>query len=183
MVEGVTQLTDDGEPKWIYDNLLTDGSRVYFNEGTTSSLKVAQVAVIGGPTAIIPVRLDAPIVVDLSQEGASLLTVVGPYTGPGSFPLRTILLPTGELRRLGNIQALDASFAADGRILFSREKVLYLADKDGENPRKLLSADGEIWGPNISPDNKRMVFTINGARLRAFPSWSPMPTVQASAPS
>ena len=161
VVEGVTQLTDDGEPKWIYDNLLTDGSRVYFNEGTSSSLKVAQVAVIGGTTAIIPVRLDAPIVVDLSQEGASLLTVVGPYTAPGVFPLRTILLPTGELRRLGDIQALDASFAADGRILFSREKVLYLADKDGSNPRKLLSADGEIWGPNISPDNKRMVFTIS----------------------
>jgi serine/threonine protein kinase/Tol biopolymer transport system component len=163
VVEGVTQLTDDGEPKWIYDNLLTDGSRVYFNEGMTSSLKVAQVAVIGGPTAIIPVRLEAPIVVDLSHEGASLLTVVGPYTGLGVFPLRTILLPTGELRRLGDIQALDASFAADGRILFSREKVLYLADKDGSNPRKLLSADGEIWGPNISPDNKLMVFTVGGS--------------------
>ena len=36
---------------------------------------------------------------------------------------------------------------------------------DGANPRKLLSAEGEIWGPNISPDNKRMVFTINGAAL------------------
>ena len=162
IVEAVTQLTDDGEPKWIYDNLLTDGSRVYFNEGTTFSLKIAQVAVIGGPTAIIPVRLDAPIVVGLSQEGASLLAVVGPYTGSGEFPLRTILLPTGEVRRLGDIQALDASFAPEGRVLFSRDKVLYLADKDGANPRKLLSAEGDIWGPNISPDNQRMVFTING---------------------
>ena len=73
VVEAVTQLTDDGEPKWIYDNLLTDGSRVYFNEGTNFSLKIAQVAVIGGPTAIIPVRLEAPIIAGLSQEGASLL--------------------------------------------------------------------------------------------------------------
>src|SRR5271165_4899206 len=161
IVEAVTQLTDDGQPKWIYDNLLTDGSRIYFNEGTTFSLKVAQVAVIGGPTAIIPVRLEAPIVIGLSQEGASLLAVIGPYTGPVEFPLRTILLPTGEVRRLGDIQALDASFEADGRILFSRDQVLYLADKDGANPRKLLSADGPIWGPNLSPDSKRMVFTIN----------------------
>ena len=81
VVEAVTQLTDDGEPKLIYDNLLTDGSRIYFNEGTNSSLKVAQVAVIGGPTAIIPVKLAAPIIVDLSHEGASLLTVVGPTPG------------------------------------------------------------------------------------------------------
>ncbi len=77
VVEAVTQLTDDGEPKWIYDNLLTDGSRVYFNEGTNFSLKIAQVAVIGGPTAIIPVRLAAPIIVGLRQEGASLLTLAG----------------------------------------------------------------------------------------------------------
>src|SRR5271165_3468580 len=165
VVEAVTQLTDDGEPKWIYDNLLTDGSRVYFNEGTNFSLKIAQVAVIGGPTAIIPVKLQAPAIVGLSPEGASLLALVGPFTQSGAFPLRTIPLPTGEVRRLGDIQALDASFAPEGRVLFSRDKVLYLADMDGANPRKLLSADGEIWGPNISPDNKHMVFTINGAAL------------------
>ncbi len=162
VVEAVTQLTDDGEPKWIYDNLLTDGSRVYFNEGTNFSLKIAQVAVIGGPTAIVPVRLEAPIIIGLSQEGASLLALAGPFTGPGLLPLRTIPLPTGEVRRVGDIQALDASFAPEGRILYSRDKVLYLADKDGSNSRKLFSADGDIWGPNISPDNKRMVFTING---------------------
>ncbi len=162
VVEAVTQLTDDGEPKWIYDNLLSDGSRVYFNEGTNFSLKIAQVAVIGGPTAIIPVTLQAPIIVGLSAEGASLLALAGPFTGPGNLPLRTIPLPTGEVRRVGDISVLDASFAPEGHILFSRDKVLYLADKDGSNSRKLFSADGGIWGPNISPDNKRLVFTING---------------------
>jgi eukaryotic-like serine/threonine-protein kinase len=160
IVEAVTQLTDDGEPKWIYDNLLTDGSRIYFNEGTNFSLRIAQVAVIGGPTAIVPVRLEAPIIVSLSQEGASLLALVGPFIGPAVLPLRTITLPTGEVRRLGDLQALDASFAPDGSILLSRDEVLYLADKDGSNSRKLFSADGEIWGPNISPDNKLMVFTV-----------------------
>ena len=105
VVEAVTQLTDDGEPKWIYDNLLTDGSRVYFNEGTDFSLKVAQVAAIGGPTAIIPVRLEVPIIVGLSQEGASLLALVGPLIQSGAFPLRTIPLPAGEVRRLGDIKA------------------------------------------------------------------------------
>ena len=168
IVVAVTQLTDDGEPKWIYDNLLTDGSRVYFNEGNYFSLKIAQVAVIGGPTAIIPVRLEAPIIIGLSQEGASLLALGGPYTGTAGLPLQTILLPTGELRRLGDIQALDASFAPEGRILFSRDKILYLADKDGVNPRKLLSADGQIWGPNISPDHKRMVFTVSGASANSI---------------
>jgi Tol biopolymer transport system component len=161
VVEAVTQLTDDGEPKWIYDNLLTDGSRIYFNEGTNFSLKIAQVAVIGGPTAIIPVKLQAPIVIGLSLEGASLLALVGPFIGPATLPLRTILLPTGEVRRLGDLEALDASFAPEGRILFSRDGVLYLADKDGANPQKVLSAGAQIWGPNFSPDNKHMVYTVN----------------------
>jgi hypothetical protein len=163
VVEAVTQLTDDGQPKWIYDNLLTDGSRIYFNEGTDFGLKIAQVAVVGGPTAIIPVRLDVPMIVGLSQEGASLLTLVGPFTDTRAFPLRTIPLPSGEVRPVGDLRALDASFAPEGRILFSRDRVLYLADKDGSNSRKLFSADGDIWGPNVSPDHKRMVFTINGA--------------------
>ncbi len=162
VVEAVTQLTDDGEPKWIYDNLLTDGSRIYFNEGTDFDLKIAQVAVVGGPTAIIPVRLEVPILVGLSQEGASLLALVGPYGGPAVLPLRTIALPAGEVRHLGDLKGLDASFAPEGRILVSRDKALYLADKDGSNSRKLLSAEGEIWGPNISPNNKHMVFTVNG---------------------
>lgn len=160
IVEAVTQLTDDGEPKWIYDNLLTDGSRIYFNEGTNFSLKIAQVAVIGGPTAVIPVRLEAPIIAGLSQEGASLLALVGPYTGPAAFPLRTITLPAGEIRRVGDIKGLDASFAPEGRILFSVGGDLFTAEKDGTHPRKLLSAGTQIWGPNISPDNELMVFTV-----------------------
>ena len=81
VVEAVTQLTDDGEPKWFYDNLLTDGSRVYFNEGTTLSLKIAQVAVIGGPTAIIPIRVPIPHIVGLSTG-----RVIFAYIGRGHTP-------------------------------------------------------------------------------------------------
>src|ERR1700756_5838243 len=41
VVESVTQLTDDGEPKW---NILSDGSRIYFSEGTPGSFRIAQVS-------------------------------------------------------------------------------------------------------------------------------------------
>ena len=139
--------------------LPTDGSRVYFNEGTSGSFKIAQVAVTGGPTAIIPTRLAIPNVVGLTREGSSLLALVGPDTAP-AFPLWTIPLPTGEPRRIDDIEVQDASFSPDGHILFSRGRDLYLAEKDGSNPRKLLSAEGQIGGPNISPDSKHLVFTV-----------------------
>jgi hypothetical protein len=48
----------------------------------------------------------------------------------------------------------------EGHILFSHANDLYIADNDGSNPRKLLSAAGPIGEPNISPDNKRLVFTV-----------------------
>jgi eukaryotic-like serine/threonine-protein kinase len=159
VVEAVTQLTDDGEAKWIYDNLLTDGSRVYYNEGTTGSFQIAQVAVTGGPSAIIPTRFAIPNVAGLTRDGSSLLALVGPDTQP-ALPLWLIPLPTGEPRRIGGIEAQDGSFAPDGRLLFSQGKELYIAEKDGSNPRKLISADGQIGEANISPDNKRLVFTV-----------------------
>src|SRR5271156_673285 len=51
VVESVTQLTDDGQPK---QNIVSDGSRIYFNEGQTGSIRIAQVSVSGG--AIAPVE-------------------------------------------------------------------------------------------------------------------------------
>ena len=53
----------------------------------------------------------------------------------------------------------------------------------GANPRKVLSADGDIWGPNISPDNKRMVFTVNGATSGLSIVVSNISMVQTSVPS
>jgi hypothetical protein len=50
VVESVTQLTDDGEPK---SNLVSDGPRLYFNEGPTRSWKIAQVSTTGGRTCTV----------------------------------------------------------------------------------------------------------------------------------
>ncbi len=54
VVEAVTRLTSDGEVKANSGRLETDGSRIYFGEGTLGSYRIAQVAATGGPTAIIP---------------------------------------------------------------------------------------------------------------------------------
>jgi serine/threonine protein kinase len=137
IVEAVTQLTDDHEPKRSYNSLATDGSRVYFNEGTAGSLKIAQVAATGGPTAIIPTRLPIPHLAGLNSEGSSLLVISGNTDVP-ALPLWAVPLPAGEPRRLGSLDAQDGSIAPDGRILFSLGKDLFIADKDGSNPRKTV---------------------------------------------
>src|SRR5215469_11169832 len=164
MVEAVTQLTDDGEPKSSFTKIVTDGVRVYFNEGTIGSLKITQVAVTGGQVAVVPTRVVDPYIGGLSPEGSALLATSHDGT------LWQLPLPTGEPRRLGDIGLQDASFFPDGRILFGREGDLYLAEKDGSNPRKLVSIEGLIEQPSISPDGQRLVFTV----------WSGVPLIPMS---
>jgi hypothetical protein len=60
IVEAVTQLTDNGEPKPYTTRIVSDGVRVYFDEGTYGSLRIAQVAVTGGPVGVIPMTVVSP---------------------------------------------------------------------------------------------------------------------------
>ena len=164
VVEAVTQLTDDGEPKLSIGKLVTDGARVYFNEGVTGSLKIAQVSVTGGPTSVIPTRLESARISGLTREGSALLALVGGFADIRT-PVWTIPLPTGEPRRLGGIAAQDADFFPDGRIIFAQGGDLYVAAKDGSNPSKVASVDGIPVFPSVSPDGRRFVFTVYSSSL------------------
>ena len=160
VVEEVTQLTDDGTSK-LGGKVVTDGSRVYFNEGQTGSLKIAQVSVNGGHTAPVETRLTNPQIVGLAPDGSSLLALVGSSSINNlARPMWSIPLPAGEPRQLGEAQAPDAEYFPDGRIIFSQRSTLYVADSDGSNSRKLASVGaGFVWRPAVSPDGKRIVFT------------------------
>ena len=156
VVEAKIQLTNDGEVKANSGRLETDGSRIYFGEGTAGSYRIAQVAASGGPTAIIPTRLANFQFTALSQDGSTLLGASG---DAHVLPLWAVPLPTGEPRRLGSLEAYYSDFSPDGRILFCLGNNLYVAEKDGSNPRKLLSAAGFIEDLSVSPDGTRLVFT------------------------
>lgn len=157
VVEAVTQLTSDGEVKANSGRLETDGSRIYFGEGTLGSYRIMQVAATGGSTAIIPTRLANFQFTALSQDGSYLLGAAGDAF---ALPFWAVPLPSGEPRRLGSIVSQDADLFPDGRILFCLENDIYVAEKDGSQPRKLLSVDGLPVQPSVSPDGERLVFTI-----------------------
>ena len=157
VVEGITQLTHDGEIKGQSSRLVTDGSRIYFGEGTVGSYKIMQVAATGGPTASIPTRLANFQFSALSHDGSYLLGAAGDQF---VLPFWAVPLPTGEPRHLGSIEAQDADLFPGGRILFSLGNDLYVAEKDGSRPRKLLTARGVTLEPSVSPDGERLVFTV-----------------------
>ena len=133
IVESVTQLTDDGVPKMGL--VVTDGSRIYFTEGATGSWKIAQVSVAGGETSIIPARLDDSQVVGIAPDGSSLLV----HSGESNLQLWSLPLPSGEPRQLEGITAWVPDYLPDGRLVFTQDEGLYVAERDGSNIRKLLA--------------------------------------------
>ena len=149
VVESVTQLTDDGEPK--RGTLVSDGSRIYFNEGQTGSWKIAQVSVTGGRTALIETSLANPRIAGLAPDGSALLALVGGRMLTPPPPLWSIPLPAGEPRRLGSVEGQDADFSRMVASLVAREKDLYVADKDGSNLRKLASLLVTFGDPAFHP--------------------------------
>lgn len=177
VVESMTQLTDDGQPK--SGRLVTDGSRIYFNEGQAGTRTIMQVAVTGGQTAAVPTRLANPGIEALTADGSQLLLGVGGFT-QSAVALWTMPLPAGEPRRLANMNAsslslsvtgavlfaANAAYTPEGRIVAALNRDLYTADADGSNPRTLFSFSNNILRPRFSPDRKRLVFdTANFGNL------------------
>lgn len=158
VVEGIYQLTDDGKGK-IYTQ--TDGSRVYFSEDRGGALDIGQVSVDGGPVALLPNTISAPAVTGITPDGSSLLTLQGTTAVPR--PVWEVPLPVGDARRIGNLEAHDASVTPDGHLLLCQVADLLIADKDGSNPRKIATlTEGHFGGAEMSPDGRRIVFTRYG---------------------
>jgi serine/threonine protein kinase len=156
-VEGVLQITDDGNPK-LTSTLVSDGSRVYFNEMQGGSWVIAQVAAIGGETAPIASRIQRPTLTALATDFSSLL-VLG-SDNPAHTPLWMLPLPAGEPRKLSEVVGQDATFFPDGHIVFARASSLSVAEKDGSNPRKLFEFPSHVFNPVVSPDGKRVRASI-----------------------
>ena len=165
VVTSVAQLTDDGEPKPGPGATFTDGSRIYFNEGSTASWKLVQVSVTGGPTASIETSLHNIAILGLTPDGSAALVASGHFEAdiPPDGPLWSIPLPAGEPRRLGSFGGTGgAGYFPDGHLVFTQERDLFGADADGANPRKLASTTGIAYFPSVSPDGQRIVF-MNGS--------------------
>jgi Tol biopolymer transport system component len=164
VVEGVTQLTDDGIAKEGITRLATDGPRVYFSEGSRSRATIAQVAATGGPTGPLPNNIPSSLIAAISPDTSSLLV------GRNDGKIATVPLPAGEPRSIGDIETdADPTYLPDGRILFIRGTDFYAAEKDGSNSHKLISTDSSLRNlerPTVSPDGKHIAFIAGGESRR-----------------
>jgi DNA-binding winged helix-turn-helix (wHTH) protein/WD40 repeat protein len=168
------QITKDGLPKDRALKLLTDGRRLYFQEGvfagpmsfvwpTIQGAALVQVPTQGGETARVPLVMEEAeeaMVYDISPARSELVAG-GHFKGaPHPRPLWVVPLLGGPPHRLGDVEAHDACWSPDGSYLvFANGKELFVAKPDGSDIRKLASLDGYVYWIRFSPDGTRLRFT------------------------
>ena len=167
-VSDFVQLTHDGEPKTLE---ATDGSRLYFRLGTETSLRIAEASVSGGDPVPIPTHSQGLTPLSVSPDGAELLAI--------DWPGNLWSLPTlgGSPNRLANTIASDASgtdaaWSPDGTMLvYCNRSDLFLAKSDGTEARKLISVPGRLFAPQLSPDEKKIRFSVEDAKTGGYSLW------------
>ena len=154
---GSKQITSDGLPKIT---LVGDANRLYFTENPPAHLSIAQVSVNGGETAPVAVPFDNPIVTDVSQQGSELL-VTKVVLEVLDNPFWSVPIPAGSPRPLGQVSAHDALWTPNGKLIFAKAKDIYIAEHDGENPRKIATVQDAPGSLSISPDGSRIRFSAS----------------------
>ena len=156
------KLTNDGQAK--SGPLATDGSRVYFNEELPDARYVIlQVSTRGGDVTPLPVPLKQPTVLDISKEGTELLVASDEESSEKSLWIQPIA--GGSPRRVGTVLAGDAAFGVDGTSIIyghgnpRKQNDVYVANRDGSEPRKLLALDSFPFGFRFSPNAEALTFT------------------------
>jgi len=138
--------------------MVTDGSRIYFNEQQTANGVIAEVSVTGGATALIPTLSFENVAVNgISPSGSDLLAYAW-RRNEVLVPLWVLPVLGGSPRRVGETTT-DATWLEDGRIAYARDHDLYVSKSDGTEPYKLATVAGlPIW-VRWSPSGKAVRFT------------------------
>ncbi|MFZ0590230.1 MAG: protein kinase, partial [Bryobacteraceae bacterium] len=176
-VSNYVQISNDGQGKGPFQGaMVTDGSRLYFAEGSGMAQVIAQISTAGGETALLPeTPVGEPEVQDFSQKRSELL--VSNYMGfehELGWPLWVLPVQVGAPRRIGNILATCAAWSPDGReIAYVRNRDLYRAKRDGNEARKLATLPETAWWLRWSPDGSRLRLTLGNplARIGALAIW------------
>jgi Tol biopolymer transport system component/DNA-binding winged helix-turn-helix (wHTH) protein len=156
------QITNNGLAK---GNVLTDGTRLYFDQvaGTGLLTLLAQVSTQGGEVAPISLPFDNDMVVlwDISPNKSELLLgVFGTPTAPDA-ELWVLPIAAGSPRRVADLVGHDACWAPNGKnIAYANSTDLYLANANGTQARKLATTTGIQYGCRFSPDGARIRFTV-----------------------
>jgi DNA-binding winged helix-turn-helix (wHTH) protein/Tol biopolymer transport system component len=193
-VTGIHQLTQSGHPKSLMGRhrLVTDGTRVYFDEYDGDTSRIAQVSVKGGDVSYLDTPLiQNPRVADISDDGSELLvfSALGYKEGDAAHKRSAfwiVQLPSGQAQRIPDLAGgltWMQFFPGTSQITYLKQHQLYAANRDGTGVHRLMDLPPNysvpLWAQyTISPDAKMVRFpgrlwqiwqsNLDGSRLRQF---------------
>ena len=192
-VTGIHQLTQSGHPKSLLGRhrLVTDGTRVYFDEFNGNGTRIAQVSVKGGDVSYLDTPLiPNPRIADISGDGSEMLvfSAVGykeadPAHQRSAFWI--VQLPSGQAQRIPDLaERLTWMQFLPGtdQVTYVKQNQLYAANRDGTAVHRLMDFPANYGAPlcayAISPDRKMIRFpgrlwqiwqsNLNGSAVRQF---------------
>ena len=176
---GLAQITNDAHEKpesYSSDRIplaiVTDGSRLYFWELGSG---VSQVSASGGQTVPLTSGLQNVFINDISPKGSELLIGIPTqqkYYNYYQNALWILPLPGGSPRRLANIFAQDGTWSPDAsRIIYANQSDLYSVMSDGSDERKITTVAGRVWWPRVSPDGRRIRFSVHDPHTTLSSLW------------
>ncbi len=171
-VLATTQLTKDGVPKY---GVLTDGSRLYIGESKGPSQFLAQAAVTGGETSLIPTPFPAVGLLDISPDHSQLL--VENMHGFENHEFWALPLPSGPPHRIADVTGHAGKWSPDGRqLVFAKGNKVYIAKADGTDAHEVFTgpsvANLVADGFQFSPDSTCIRFTfLNAGGERSLSIW------------
>ncbi len=164
---GFTEITHDGRNK---QDMVTDGSRIYFSSCSQGVCSLYEVSTSGGDVVPFPTPLRSPEILNISPDRSELLVGTCDERSQAPCPMWVMPVLGGSPRRLGDflVSATPASggvaWSPDGKeIVYDQGKTLYRGKIDGTESRKIASfADNQFasW-PRWSPDGTRLRFSLN----------------------
>jgi eukaryotic-like serine/threonine-protein kinase len=162
------QLTNTSPPK---SGIVTDGARLYFIEGQS---KLSETSVTGGETYPMRTALEDTGFADvfhISPDLSMLLMNTALGTALDG-PLWAVPVLGGTPRRLGTLNGHCGAWSPDGtKIAYCKGNDIFLANKDGGNDRRLLTAAGTTSYLRWSPDGSILRFTVNDPRTNVHSIW------------
>jgi len=168
-ITGYLQITHDGLQKFA---MVTDGERIYMEvHGEGGRFLLEEVSTAGGESAVVPMPFENIGLEGIARDGSALFVSDFKLT-EGSEATWALPLPAGAPRRLAQSGSGWVTPTIDGsRLLLSRGHELYVADSSGQNPRKVMTADGFIEQLQISPDGTRLRYTLSDDATGSSALW------------
>jgi eukaryotic-like serine/threonine-protein kinase len=166
-VIGIKQITHDATTKLAPGNLtslpiFTDGMRVYFTALDSPQFRLMQVSASGGESVPVPIPMALEGFAGMSPPKSELLLLGPPQnTATGAGGVWAMPALGGQVRRIGDFTAYDATWSPDGSSLYySLGSDIWVARSDGSHARKILTTNGTPYWIRFSPDGLLIRFSV-----------------------